>query len=111
MLLGRYSGQDDVVVGTPVSGRGRPELDRLVGILVNTLPLRTDLTGNPRFTDLLARARDTVGDAQANRDVPFERLVSELNLDRPLSHAPALPGGAGLAGTSRRPSARWAGPG
>ncbi|MFE2923592.1 non-ribosomal peptide synthetase [Streptomyces goshikiensis] len=87
-LLHRYSGQDDIVVGTSVAGRHRPETEPLIGFLVNTLALRTDLAGDPTFRELLARTRRTCLADFAHQDVPFERVVEEVQPDRDLSRAP-----------------------
>jgi amino acid adenylation domain-containing protein len=87
-LLARYTGQDDVIVGTPVAGRGRPELEGLIGLFLNTLVLRTDTTGDPTFVELLRRVRETALNAYANQDVPFERLVEELRPERDPSRNP-----------------------
>jgi amino acid adenylation domain-containing protein len=87
-LLHRYSGQEDLVIGTPVAGRGRPELEGLVGCLVNTLPLRAGLAGDPPWRELLARVRSAALAAYAHQDVPFERLVEELHPERDLSRSP-----------------------
>ncbi|HEV8580106.1 MAG TPA: amino acid adenylation domain-containing protein [Thermoanaerobaculia bacterium] len=86
--LHRWTGQTDVAVGAPVSGRERPELEELVGFFVNMLVLRTDLTGDPVFRELLGRARDTALDGFAHGDLPFETLVEELRPDRRLSRDP-----------------------
>jgi natural product biosynthesis luciferase-like monooxygenase protein/amino acid adenylation domain-containing protein len=87
-LMARYAGTDDVVIGTPIAGRGRPELERMVGFFVNSLALRTDLSGDPDFRELLARVRETTLGAYANQDVPFEQVVDALQPVRTLSHAP-----------------------
>jgi amino acid adenylation domain-containing protein len=87
-LLSRWTGAEDLVVGTPVAGRPRTELEGLVGFFVNTLPLRGDLAGDPAFGELLRRVKRTALDAWAHADVPFERLVEELAPTRSLAHAP-----------------------
>lgn len=87
-LLARYSGQQDIVVGTPIAGRTQPELEPLIGFLVNTLALRADLSGNPSFRELLKRVREVALSAYAHQDVPFEQVVEALQLERHLSYAP-----------------------
>lgn len=84
VLLGRYSGSDDISVATPVAGRGRSELAGLIGFFVNTLPLRVDSSGDPAFTELIARARDACLGAYAHQELPYEKLVEEL---RPARYA------------------------
>jgi amino acid adenylation domain-containing protein len=88
VLLHRYSGQNDIAIGTPIAGRNRTEVEGLVGFFVNTLILRTDLSGNPTFVRLLGRVRDVALDAYNNQDIPFEKLVEELNPQRSLSQTP-----------------------
>jgi aspartate racemase len=87
-LLYRYTGQDDISVGTPIAGRTRPETEGLIGFFVNTLVMRTELSGNPTFRELLTRVRKVALEAYDNQDIPFEKLVQELNPDRSLSHTP-----------------------
>ena len=90
VLLSRYTGQEDIVVGSPIAGRVRPELEGLIGFFLNTLVLRTNLSHNPTFRALLHRARDIALDAYAHQDVPFEQLVEELHVPRALGYAPLV---------------------
>ncbi len=89
-LLGRYSGQEEVVVGTPVAHRDRLETERLIGFFVNTLALRVDLGGEPTGRELLARARRAALAAYSHQELPFERLVDELQPERDLARHPVF---------------------
>ncbi len=88
VLLYRYCGQPDVIVGVPVAGRSRVETEGLIGFFVDTLALRDDLGGNPRFMDLLAQVRETILAAFAHADIPFEKVVEVLQPERNLSYNP-----------------------
>ena len=88
VVLARWSGQRDVVVGTPIANRTRDEVEPLIGFFLNTLPLRIDLGGDPDGRELLQRVRDTALGAYANADVPFERLVEMLQPERSLDRTP-----------------------
>ncbi len=90
VLLYRYTGQEDVVVGTPIANRNRAEIEGLIGFFVNTLVLRTDLSGNPTFRELQRRVRKTALDAYAHQDLPFEKLVEELQPERDMSRTPLV---------------------
>ncbi|HEY6925694.1 MAG TPA: amino acid adenylation domain-containing protein [Steroidobacteraceae bacterium] len=88
VLLFRYSGQEDLVVGSPIAARGQVQTEGLIGFFVNTLILRADLAGNPGFRHLLARVRQTTLDAYAHQEVPFAKVVAELRPERHLSRQP-----------------------
>jgi len=87
-LLSRYSNQSDIVLGSPIANRNRSEIEPLIGFFVNTLLLRIDLKGNPDFLELLNRTRQVALDAYAHQDVPFEKIVDELQPERNLSYNP-----------------------
>jgi amino acid adenylation domain-containing protein len=87
-LLHRYSGQAEILVGTPIAGRTRAELEGLIGFFVNTLALKGDFRGGPSFREVMMRVRETALAAYAHQDVPFERVVEELQPERSLSYSP-----------------------
>jgi amino acid adenylation domain-containing protein len=87
-LLNRYTGQDDILVGSPIANRNRPEVEGLIGFFVNTLVLRNHLSGNLSFRELLSQVREVCLAAYAHQNLPFEKLVEALNLERNLSHNP-----------------------
>ena len=120
LLLARHGGCEDVAVGTPVAGRTRQELEGVIGLFMNTLVLRTDLSGDPSFRGLVDRVRDRVLGAYEHQEVPFERVVSELRPERSLGHsalfqvmfqleesdgAPSRPGGLRAGGVDTGPKA------
>jgi len=88
VLLSRYSGQEDIVVASPIANRNRTELEGLIGYFANTIALRASLHDDPTFAELLRRVRGSSLDAFSNQDVPFEKLVEELNPERHLGHNP-----------------------
>jgi amino acid adenylation domain-containing protein len=88
LLLSRYSRQEDIVIGSAIANRNRREIEPLIGFFVNILALRTNLQGNPTFLELLERVKQVTLDAYDHQDLPFEKLVDELGLERSLSHHP-----------------------
>ena len=88
VVLNKYSGQKEVIIGSPISGRDRPSLDKMIGYFVNTLLLRINLEPDQSFDDLLKHVRDLCLDAFSHQDTPFEKLVDELVVDRDLSRNP-----------------------
>jgi amino acid adenylation domain-containing protein len=88
VLLSRYSSQEDVVIASPIANRSRVEIENVIGLFVNTLALRLDVKGDQSFVEIVRQARETALGAFANQDLPFEKLVEELNPERHLSHAP-----------------------
>ena len=88
IMLHRYTGQDDISVGTAVANRRMHEIEKLIGMIVNNLVLRTDLSGNPTFRELLGRVRSCTMEAYANEDLPFDKVVEVLKPIRNLSHNP-----------------------
>src|SRR2546423_909973 len=90
VLLHRYSGQEDLLVGTPVAGRERVEIEGLIGFFVNTLVVRSNLAGDPTAKAVLDSVRETIFEAHAHQEVPFEKLVAELQPDRDLNQMPLV---------------------
>jgi amino acid adenylation domain-containing protein len=88
VLLYRYSGQGDIMVGSPIANRNRAEVEHIIGFFANTLVFRTDMSGNPTFRELLARVRTVTAGAYDNQDLPFEKLVEEVSPDRYMNHSP-----------------------
>ncbi len=87
VLLHHYTAQDDIIIGSPIANRPRAETEKLIGFFLNNLALRTDLSGDPSFRELLSRVRQTALDAYANQDVPFEKIIEELKPERDLSRS------------------------
>ncbi len=90
VLISRYSGQSDVLVGSPIANRNSSAIEKLMGFFANTLALRGDMSGNPSFLELLERVKQTTLSAYAHQDLPFEMLVEKLQLNRDLSHNPLI---------------------
>jgi amino acid adenylation domain-containing protein len=88
ILLSRYSGQEDIIVGTPIAGRNQVETEGLIGLFVNTLAIRTNLSGNPTFRQLLSQIRAVTLGAYDHQDLPLEKLIEELNPERDISRSP-----------------------
>ncbi|PYQ44517.1 MAG: hypothetical protein DMF77_07005, partial [Acidobacteria bacterium] len=107
VLLHRYTGQNDVVIGFSVASRNRAELEALIGFFVNNLVLRTDLSGNPRFRELLARVKVRALEAYDHQDVPFEKLVEELHPDRDLAQNPIFQVMLDARWRRGRPASTW----
>src|SRR5262249_45114324 len=89
-LLGRTSGQDDLVVGSPFAGRSRPEFEGIVGAFINMLPMRADLSGDPTFREHLHRVSETVLDALQHQDYPFPLIVERLHIKRDPARTPLV---------------------
>jgi non-ribosomal peptide synthetase component F len=87
-LLHKITGQDDIIVGSPIAGRNQAQIEPLIGFFVNVLPLRSDLSGNPTFKEFLDQVRQTALGAYANQDYPFDKLVEVVNPVRDLSRSP-----------------------
>ena len=103
VALHRYTGQTDIAIGTPTAGRNHPEVEGLIGFFLNMLVLRTDLSGNPTFRELLKRIREVCLNAFAHQDLPFEKLVEELRPRRDLTQNPLIQVTFALQNTPRCP--------
>ncbi|MEX2664788.1 amino acid adenylation domain-containing protein, partial [Candidatus Uabimicrobium amorphum] len=90
VVLHRYSGQSDIVVGTPVAGRTHDSIENVIGLFVNTLVLRSDLSGNPNFIDVIKKVSANAVEAYTHQDIPFEKIVDALNVQRDTSRAPVV---------------------
>src|SRR6266702_2451434 len=88
VLLHRYTGQTNLLIGTPIANRTLPELELLIGFFANTLVLHTDLSGDPSFRELLGRVKQETTAAYAHQDLPFEKIVEEVRPERDLSRSP-----------------------
>jgi hypothetical protein len=89
-LLSRYSGQKQIVIGTDIANRTAAETEQMIGFFINLLPLRTDLSGDPTFRELVSRVREVALGAYAHQDIPFDKLVEDLRPERSLSHNPIV---------------------
>jgi non-ribosomal peptide synthetase component F len=95
-LLYRYTNQDDLIVGTAIAGRNRAEVEGLIGVFINMLALRTDLSGNPTFRELIGRVREVTLEAYSHQEIPFEKVVEELQPGRVLTQSPLFQVAFGL---------------
>src|SRR5205085_6956334 len=89
-LLHRYTEQEEIIVGSPISGRRQVETEALIGFFINTLAMKVNFSGNPTFRDLLKQVREVVLNAHAHQDLPFEKLVEILQPERSMSHTPIV---------------------
>ncbi|MEU2995041.1 amino acid adenylation domain-containing protein [Streptomyces griseoincarnatus] len=104
LLLGRLSAQEDILLGVPFAGRGRPEFDELIGLFLNTLVVRSDLGGNPTFRSLLGRVTESLTEALSRQDLPFERLVEAINPPRDIDRNPLVDVLFNFANQASRPT-------
>ena len=89
-LLSRYSGQEQIVVGTDLANRTTPETERMIGFFINLLAVRNDLSGNPTFRELLGRVREGLLEAYAHQEVPFPKIVQDIQPERSATHNPIV---------------------
>ncbi|MFI5906735.1 amino acid adenylation domain-containing protein [Dactylosporangium sp. NPDC051541] len=108
-VLGRLTGQTDFAVGSPVAGRQQPELEQLIGMFVNTVPVRAPLAGDPSFAELLQRVKDVCLDGYHHQDLPFEQLVQELNVPRDVRRSPVFQTLFALQNYDQPAVPQWAG--